>query len=90
MLFYLAFLRRKEPRSPTARVRATSAIYGLFSQLIRHKMLCLSGDKIMPVAAYCHAFGRNFLIGLSSNKTITYGIYTSKCFKNRGKKMALS
>jgi hypothetical protein len=65
MLFYLAFFRRKAPRSPTARMRATSAISGLFPLLIRHKMLCLSGDKIMPVEAPCQEFAGNFLIPLS-------------------------
>ena len=65
MLFYLAFSQRKSPRSPTARMRATSAVYGLFSLLIRHKMLCLSGDKIMPVEAHCQEFTGNFSIPLS-------------------------
>ena len=65
MRFNLTFFRRKVPGSPTARVRATSAISGLFSLLIRHKMLCPSADKIMPVEALCQEFTGNILIPLS-------------------------
>jgi hypothetical protein len=89
MLFYLAIFRRKAPRSPTARVRATSAVFGLFSLLIRHKMLCPSGDKIMPVAALCQDFAGNLSMALYKLESITYKIFASKCFKNRGKKVAL-
>jgi hypothetical protein len=83
MLFYLTFFRRKVPRSPTARVRATSAISGLFSLLIRHKMLCPSGDKIMPVEAYCQDFVGIFFIPLYKLKSMSYKTFPTKCFKKR-------
>jgi hypothetical protein len=52
-------------------------------------MLCPSGDKIMPVAALCQDFAGNLSMALYKLESITYKIFASKCFKNRGKKVAL-
>jgi hypothetical protein len=52
-------------------------------------MLCLSDDKVMPVAGYCQEFMVNFSLVVLNYKSIGYGIFRSKCFKNKRKKMTL-
>ncbi len=48
-------------------------------------MLCLSGDKIMPEVDICQAFPAFFSKGLLYNKSISYDMIASKCFKYRRK-----
>jgi hypothetical protein len=52
-------------------------------------MLCLNEDKIMPERDFCQAFYVISCKGLLIKKSMTYEIFASKCFKYRGKKMAL-
>ena len=85
-----SFLKGKEPRSSAARKRTTRTVAGLFSSLSRHKMLCLSADKIMPERHFCQAFCCFFYKELILNKSISYKTLASKCFKNRVKNMTLS
>ncbi len=81
--------QRKGSRSPAARKRATRAFVGPFFSLMRHKMLCPSGDKIMPVEVLCQAFTLNFSTTLLDIKSNSYELFSSKCFKNKRKKMTL-
>ena len=53
-------------------------------------MLCLSADKIMPVAGNCQAFWVFSYCLLFDKKTMSYDVFESKCFKYRGKKKTLS
>ena len=53
-------------------------------------MLCPDVDKIRPETADCQGFMLIFSTPFSYYFTMTYGLYRSKYFKNKGKKMTLS
>lgn len=55
--------------------------------LFRHKMLCPSGNKIMPDWTDCQGFALIFYVVILFFKSISYDFSLSKYFKNMRKKM---
>jgi hypothetical protein len=84
------FSREKNPARQRPECARRVPETGPYSLLIRHKILCRSVDKIMPVEALCQAFGRFFSVTLYQLKTVSYKPNESKYFKKQAKKMTLS